>query len=125
MTEKVLSRTSPSVVLKRRVRLHLSDRGSTRSSRPTIGPPNVAIADPAVPRPATGPCTVELFPLELFGPADETILTSSFATAVPKQPSKRKQRHRWAEHRALRNGEFMCPLPAIGLSFGMQEDRLR
>jgi hypothetical protein len=40
-------------------------------SQPTVGSPNVAVADPAVPRPATKPCIVELFPVEPFGPAGE------------------------------------------------------
>lgn len=38
------------------------------ASQPTAGSPNVAIADPHVPRPSTKPCTVELFPVEPFGP---------------------------------------------------------
>lgn len=36
-------------------------------SKPVIGSPNVAVADPPVPTPGTKPCTVQLFPTENFG----------------------------------------------------------
>ena len=40
-------------------------------SKPVVGSPNVAIADPAVPRPSTTPCAVQLFPKENFGGTGE------------------------------------------------------
>ncbi|MDE3181154.1 MAG: hypothetical protein KGM47_16040, partial [Acidobacteriota bacterium] len=40
-------------------------------SKPVVGTANVAIADPPVPRPATKPCVVRLFPEENFGPPGE------------------------------------------------------
>ncbi|MGH9434387.1 MAG: peptide-N4-asparagine amidase [Terriglobia bacterium] len=40
-------------------------------SRPVVGSSNVAIADPPVPRPATKPCAVQLFPDERFGAVGE------------------------------------------------------
>ncbi|HEX5483697.1 MAG TPA: peptide-N4-asparagine amidase [Terriglobia bacterium] len=40
-------------------------------AKPVVGSPNVAIADPPVPRPGTKPCTVQLFPKESFGAAGE------------------------------------------------------
>ena len=36
-------------------------------NKPVVGSPNVAIADPPVPRPGTTPCAVQLFPKESFG----------------------------------------------------------
>lgn len=36
-------------------------------NKPVVGSPNVAIADPPVPRPATTPCVVQLFPKQSFG----------------------------------------------------------
>lgn len=44
-----------------------SGRALCAQSKPVVGSPNVAIADPPVPRPATTPCTVQLFPKESFG----------------------------------------------------------
>ncbi|MGH9404892.1 MAG: peptide-N4-asparagine amidase [Terriglobia bacterium] len=40
-------------------------------SKPAVGSPNVAVADPPVPRPGTKPCVVTLFPTENFGPTGE------------------------------------------------------
>jgi Peptide N-acetyl-beta-D-glucosaminyl asparaginase amidase A len=39
--------------------------------KPIVGSPNVAIADPSIPKPATTPCIVQLFPKERFGAAGE------------------------------------------------------
>ena len=36
-------------------------------SKPVVGSPNVAMADPPIPRPGTTPCTVQLFHEERFG----------------------------------------------------------
>ena len=44
-------------------------RALSAPSQPVVGSPNVAIADPPVPRPGTTPCVVQLFPQESFGPA--------------------------------------------------------
>jgi hypothetical protein len=46
-------------------------RALDAQSRPVVGSPNVAIANPPVPRPATKPCVVQLFPEERFGQPGE------------------------------------------------------
>lgn len=46
-------------------------RALNAQSKPVVGSPNVAIADPPVPRPGTTPCVVQLFPTERFGATGE------------------------------------------------------
>src|SRR5574340_687014 len=55
-------------------------------SRPVIGSQNVSIADPALPAPATKPCTVQLFPREDFGPAGENTRMDSVPHTFNYQP---------------------------------------
>ncbi|MGO8789418.1 MAG: peptide-N4-asparagine amidase [Terriglobia bacterium] len=55
-------------------------------SAPAIGSPNVAIADPPVPRPATKPCIVELFPQENFGDAGENTRMDAVPHPFTYQP---------------------------------------
>lgn len=55
-------------------------------TKPTVGSANVAIADPAIPRPATAPCIVQLFPREDFGPAGENTRMDAVPHAFKYQP---------------------------------------
>lgn len=54
--------------------------------RPAVGSPNVAIADPPIPRPATTPCVVQLFPREDFGPAGENTRMDAVPHPFKYQP---------------------------------------
>lgn len=55
-------------------------------SKPAVGSPNVAIADPPIPRPSTTPCAVQLFPREDFGPAGENTRMDAVPHAFKYQP---------------------------------------
>lgn len=55
-------------------------------SRPAIGSPNVAIADPPVPVPGTKPCVVQLFPAEDFGPKGENTRMDSVPHLFTYEP---------------------------------------
>jgi hypothetical protein len=55
-------------------------------SKPVVGSPNVAIADPPVPRPATKPCAVQLFPEERFGAAGENTRMDAVPHPFTYQP---------------------------------------
>lgn len=65
-------------------------------SKPSIGSQNVSIADPALPVPATKPCTVQLFPREDFGPAGENTRMDSVPHTFNYQPPA-KCSGRWAK----------------------------
>lgn len=54
--------------------------------KPLVGSPNVAIADPPVPRPGTKPCTVQLFPKESFGAAGENTRMDAVPHAFSYSP---------------------------------------
>lgn len=54
--------------------------------KPALGSPNVAVADPSVPRPNTKPCVVTLFPKEDFGPAGENTRMDSEPHPFTYQP---------------------------------------
>ena len=55
-------------------------------SKPRVGSPNVAIADPPLPVPSTRPCTVQLFPKEDFGPAGENTRMDAVPHTFNYQP---------------------------------------
>jgi Peptide N-acetyl-beta-D-glucosaminyl asparaginase amidase A len=55
-------------------------------SKPAIGSPNVTIADPPIPVPATKPCVVQLFPTEDFGPKGENTRMDSVPHPFSYQP---------------------------------------
>jgi Peptide N-acetyl-beta-D-glucosaminyl asparaginase amidase A len=61
-------------------------RALQAQSKPVIGSQNVSIADPALPAPATKPCTVQLFPKEDFGPAGENTRMDSVPHTFDYQP---------------------------------------
>jgi Peptide N-acetyl-beta-D-glucosaminyl asparaginase amidase A len=55
-------------------------------NKPRVGSPNVAIADPPLPKPSTKPCAVQLFPKEDFGPAGENTRMDSVPHIFNYQP---------------------------------------
>ena len=61
-------------------------RALDAQSQPVVGSPNVAIADPPVPRPATTPCAVQLFPKENFGATGENTRMDAVPHPFTYQP---------------------------------------
>lgn len=55
-------------------------------SKPATGSPNVTIADPPIPVPATKPCVVQLFPIEDFGPKGENTRMDSVPHPFSYEP---------------------------------------
>lgn len=55
-------------------------------SRPVVGSPNVALANPPVPVPGTKPCTVQLFPEQRFGAKGANNRMGAVAHAFSYQP---------------------------------------
>jgi Peptide N-acetyl-beta-D-glucosaminyl asparaginase amidase A len=70
MTRKLLCRRSLTSLVGILLAVPCALAGNT-SNTPEVGSRNVAVADPPVPRPATEPCIVRLFPTEDFGPSGE------------------------------------------------------
>jgi hypothetical protein len=63
-----------------------SSRALYAQSKPIVGSPNVAVADPPIPRPDTTPCTVQLFPEERFGAAGENTRMDAVPHRFTYQP---------------------------------------
>ncbi len=63
-----------------------SGRMAGAQRKPEVGSRNVAIADPPVPRPATKPCAMQLFPKEDFGPAGENTRMDAVPHPFTYQP---------------------------------------
>lgn len=63
--------------------------GLHAQNKPVIGSPNVAVADPVVPKPGTKPCTVQLFPREDFGPAGADTRMDAVPHTFTYQPPER------------------------------------
>jgi hypothetical protein len=63
-----------------------SGRALSAQSKPVVGSPEVAIADPPVPRPATKPCAVQLFPEERFGQPGENTRMDAVPHPFAYQP---------------------------------------
>jgi hypothetical protein len=61
-------------------------RALSAESKPVVGSPNVAIADPPIPVPSTAPCAVQLFPNEDFGPTGENTRMDSVPHPFDYQP---------------------------------------
>ncbi len=66
MSRNLLSRLSTLSLVGITLAVFLSQIVAAQN-KPVVGSPNVAIADPPVPRPGTTPCVVQLFPKESFG----------------------------------------------------------
>ncbi|HEX7326421.1 MAG TPA: peptide-N4-asparagine amidase [Rhodanobacteraceae bacterium] len=124
----------------------LAGAGLASAAAPVaIGSRNVAIADPAIPRPGTTPCVVELFPRERFGkkgnganmgatprrfhyappagctgPWAKVVLEANFSVAAGYQYDRTASI--WLDHVNLYFGTTQEPVPEAAQSWQVQRD---
>jgi hypothetical protein len=107
------------------------------TAAPTIGSPNTATADPAVPRPSTTPCTVQLFsdltfadfspkpftytpPAACPGPWSKVVLEADFSVTAGRQFDRTAQIA--LGHANIYYGTTAEPSAAVGPSWHVERD---